>query len=70
MYSDQSKYVCSNCGAGCYYDGRCGDGPILYCECSRQGTWYNDGRGGYMIYPNDARPVPGPEATTVLKNWK
>lgn len=55
-----NNYVCSNCGAGCYYDGRCGDGPILYCECANEKntTWVNDGRGGYPIYKNDAKPVP------------
>lgn len=55
---DLNNYVCSNCGQGCHYDGRCGDGPILYCECSRKGTWRDDGRGGYEIYPNDAHPIP------------
>jgi hypothetical protein len=28
-----TSYVCSNCGCGCYYDGRMGDGPILMCCC-------------------------------------
>lgn len=52
------NYVCSNCGVPCYYDGRCGDGPILYCECVKRGIYVNEGsRGGYMIYPNNAHPV-------------
>lgn len=25
---------CSKCLKGCYYDGRCGDGAILMCECN------------------------------------
>ena len=35
------SYVCSQCGASCYYDGRCGDGPILTCGCDKRGP---DGR--------------------------
>lgn len=27
------NYVCSVCGKSAYYDGRCGDGPILMCGC-------------------------------------
>lgn len=50
-------YVCSNCGDFCYYDGRCGDGPVLMCECFKKGVWINDGRGGYHVYPNNAHPV-------------
>jgi hypothetical protein len=26
-------WVCSICGDRCYYDGRCGDGPIQMCGC-------------------------------------
>lgn len=26
-----TTYVCSACGKEAYYDGRCGDGPILMC---------------------------------------
>jgi hypothetical protein len=29
-----TNFVCSYCGAEAYYDGRCGDGPILVCR-----TW-------------------------------
>lgn len=25
------RYVCNKCGKAAYYDGRCGDGPILMC---------------------------------------
>jgi hypothetical protein len=50
-----SNYVCSKCGAAAYYDGRCGDGPVLICECRNRGRWINDGRGGYR--DNDAQPV-------------
>jgi hypothetical protein len=53
------SYVCSNCGAGCGQDSRMGSLDVyLVCKCSEQGTWYNDGRGGYTVYPNDAKPVP------------
>lgn len=39
-------WSCSQCGTGCYYDGRCGDGPVLTCDCNK-GTegWYMDSRG-------------------------
>jgi len=58
-----SSHVCSNCGAPAYYDGRCGDGPVLTCGCDRRGSrWINDGRGGYMSNPSGARPVEG-------ENW-
>jgi Protein of unknown function (DUF2934) len=29
----ETNYVCSRCGSGAYFDGRCGDGPILMCGC-------------------------------------
>lgn len=55
-----SNYVCSNCGAQAYYDGRCGDGPILMCGCDKRGRrWVNDGRGGYYTNPSGAEPVEG-----------
>lgn len=54
-----SSYSCSNCGASAYYDGRCGDGPILMCGCDKRGArWINDGRGGYYTNPSGAEPVP------------
>jgi hypothetical protein len=31
-----SNYVCSYCGAAAYYDGRCGDGPVLMCGCDKR----------------------------------
>lgn len=52
-----SNYVCSNCGEAAYYDGRCGDGPVLTCNCVKRGRWINDGRGGYMVYRNDPKAV-------------
>lgn len=53
-----SNYVCSNCGSPCGSDARMGSLDVyLMCECSRHYTWYNDGRGGYPVYLNDARPV-------------
>jgi hypothetical protein len=52
-------YVCSACGAAAYYDGRCGDGPILMCGCDKRGgRWVNDSHGGgYHTNPSGARPV-------------
>lgn len=52
-------HYCSNCGATCGYDGRCGDGPYLVCACANQenSEWINDGRGGYAVYLNDAHLV-------------
>lgn len=58
-----SNYVCSRCGAGAYYDGRCGDGPILMCGCDK-GQWINDGRGGYYDNPTGAQAVEGKEDTS------
>lgn len=52
------KYVCSNCGKECYYDGRCGDGPVLFCDCTKNSYWVNDRCGGYITYKNDAHPIP------------
>lgn len=52
------SYVCSRCGAGAYYDGRCGDGPVLMCGCD-QGRWIDDGRGGYYDNPTGASAVHG-----------
>ena len=55
-----SNYVCSHCGAEAYYDGRCGDGPILMCGCDKRGRrWVDDGRGGYYTNPSGAAPVEG-----------
>jgi hypothetical protein len=50
------SYCCSICGAAAYYDGRCGDGPILTCGCDK-GQWINDGRGGYYDNPARAKPI-------------
>ena len=51
-----SNYVCSHCGAGAFYDGRCGDGPVLMCNCDK-GQWIDDGRGGYYDNPTGAKPI-------------
>lgn len=51
-----SKYRCSVCGSEAYYDGRCGDGPILVCGCDK-GRWINDGRGGYHENPTGAHAI-------------
>jgi len=59
-----SQYCCSNCGAEAYYDGRCGDGPILMCNCDRRGRWIDDGRGGYYENPSNARAVASNESSS------
>ncbi len=52
-----SEYVCNTCGASAYYDGRCGDGPVLTCNCRNRGRTVNEGnRGSYR--DTDARAVP------------
>lgn len=38
----KSKWVCSNCQVPCYFDGRCGDGPILTCSCNEVEDSYWD----------------------------
>lgn len=53
-------YVCSNCGAACGFDARMGSMDVyLVCECAsaKNSFWYNDGRGGYTIYKNNAQPI-------------
>jgi hypothetical protein len=50
------NFVCSICGESSYYDGRCGDGPILICGCDK-GQFINDGRGGYYDNPTNAQAV-------------
>jgi hypothetical protein len=54
-----STYVCSNCGAAAYYDGRCGDGPVLMCGCDKRGRRkVNEGsRGVWYTNPSGATPV-------------
>jgi len=55
-----SNYVCSRCGTAAYYDGRCGDGPILVCGCDKRGQRFVPDRcGGYYTNPSGAEPVPG-----------
>jgi len=56
-----SSYVCSNCGAAAYYDGRCGDGPVLMCGCDKRGRRkVNEGsRGVWYTNPSGAHPVEG-----------
>jgi len=52
------NYTCSRCGASCYYDGRCGDGPIMTCGCDKMGMGVSDGRDTW--YPeSNAHPVEG-----------
>lgn len=55
-----AEYVCSNCGEEAYYDGRCGDGPVLICRCAK-GRWIDDGRGGYYTTRNNAQAVRADE---------
>lgn len=54
------NYVCSNCGSPCGQDARMGSLDVyLVCECAseKNSTWINDGRGGYVVYKNDATPI-------------
>lgn len=54
-------YVCSNCGNSCGVDSRMGAlDYYLACRCAspENSHWINDGRGGYMIYLNNAHPIP------------
>lgn len=39
-------WKCSRCGMAAYYDGRCGDGPILMCTCNaaEDAFWANERR--------------------------
>lgn len=46
------RYVCSQCGVECIYDGRCGDGPVLVCDCR------NIGYFAYDTFISTAKPVP------------
>jgi len=52
-----TDYCCSACGAEAYFDGRCGDGPVLLCGCDR-GEWVDDGRGGFN-WPTGAKAIRG-----------
>lgn len=64
IMSEFNNYVCSNCGERCYYDGRCGDGPVLYCKCAapENSYWVSEGsRGGYTEHLNGAHPIPAHE---------
>ena len=63
-----SNYVCSHCGAAAYYDGRCGDGPVLMCGCDK-GRWINDGRGGYYDNPRNAQAVESEGSSDWDHTW-
>lgn len=58
------KWICSKCSKDAYYDGRCGDGPVLMCGCDKivdPKHVYYDGRcgdGPINMDPNRARPIP------------
>lgn len=51
-----TNYACPICGTPAYYDGRCGDGPILVCKCRHRGPAVRDRDGG-TYYPNAPQPV-------------
>jgi hypothetical protein len=59
MRNDNHHYVCSRCGAEAGYDGRCGDGPYLTCECvsEKNSRWIDDGRGGYSVSRGNPEPI-------------
>ena len=50
------EWFCSVCGTRAYFDGRCGDGPILVCGCD-QGKLIKDRIGEYYDNPTGAKPV-------------
>ncbi len=60
-------WICSVCGEEAYYDGRCGDGPVLLCDCDK-GTWIDDGRGGYYDNPTGAKPIRGNPRKSTSRN--
>ena len=67
-----SDYVCSECGAAAYYDGRCGDGPILMCGCDQRGQAVEDSRGGSVdvYYPEaTAKAVKGKSKKKNGRDW-
>lgn len=53
------KWVCSKCEKDAFYDGRCGDSPVLVCGCDRVGRKYIPDRCGmgYYTNPSGAEPV-------------
>ncbi len=60
-----SDYECSTCGSSAYYDGRCGDGPILMCNCGGQAVKSHD--SFYGSRPRKTREVfKGRNGTTVI----
>jgi hypothetical protein len=63
------EYHCSVCGAGAFYDGRCGDGPILLCGCD-QGQYVDEGsRGGYHVNDTGARSTSDGPITTKMRKF-
>lgn len=59
-----SQYKCNLCGAGAYYDGRCGDGPILMCGCDKQKKWHVDPQTGKAVI------VDSPAQAVKDEEWK
>lgn len=59
-FMTDAKYVCSYCGAAAYYDGRCGDGPVLVCGCDRVRR-LKDRIGHADIPTTGARAIPAEE---------
>jgi hypothetical protein len=54
-------YICSNCSAPAYIDGRDGDEIILLCGCDRRDReWIEDGDGGHWTNPSGAKPIDAP----------
>ncbi len=49
------KYTCSDCGSEALYDGRCGDGPVLVCDCRKKGHY------AYGVFVTTAKPIPADE---------
>lgn len=56
-----SNWACSRCGEWAYFDGRCGDGPVLLCGCDQLGPAVADSRMGSVDYyypESNAKPIP------------
>lgn len=52
----RETYVCSYCGEKAFFDGRCGDGPVLLCGHGDTGDW---DRGTYQ--QGSGRPIRASE---------
>jgi len=59
-FNMSNYWACSECGEWAYYDGRCGDPPVLLCGCDQKGPVIEDSRSGSIsqYYPAaTAQPI-------------